>query len=158
MSHMERGSAQPCAIRLGQRSYAAIITLLLVSACAPAKTTNPMAEYFEGIKRAASPLDPKKMPTMVLTWDSDQPDLGQCRRVAGEPVVYLHMGKILESARSVQEAEDLIAEVLTHELGHARLTCSDDDHRILPKRSIAAEKSIVTRSYTWDLHQRKRGP
>jgi hypothetical protein len=73
--------------------------------------------------------------------------------------VYLHFGKILENTNSVQEARELIAEVLTHELGHARLSCSDDDHRILPKpsRSTATSSSLI-RTYSWDFRQRERTP
>lgn len=129
---------------------ASVMTWL--TACAPAQKQSPVSEYVAGIKDAIDSAQPERVPTLVVTWDPAEIELGQCRRVAGQPVVYLHVGRILDSANTVEEARALIAEVLVHELAHARLTCTDADHTQLPPpaRRVPRGAPTLLKQYAWD--------
>jgi hypothetical protein len=98
----------------------------------------------------------EQLPTIVVTWDKDQDELGQCRRIAGVPIIYLNVGTIVESTDSPEQARQLISEVLTHELGHARLTCSDADHAVLPRaKRLTAAAPALRRMFAWEAGYRK---
>jgi hypothetical protein len=132
-----------------------LVPLLLVvvtSACGGAPKQSPLSEYVAGIQDAIVSTQPERVPTLVVTWDPGEVELGQCKRIAGQPVVYLHIGKILDSANTVEEARTLIAEVLVHELAHARLTCSDADHAQLPRPTPRVPRGAPTllKQYAWD--------
>lgn len=103
----------------------------LLFGCTGAQPANPIAEYLRGVEDAVRQAAPERMPTIVVTWNEDAPGFGACRIVAGERLVYVHAGRILRVARTVEEARSLITDVLVHELGHAALSCSDADHQEL---------------------------
>jgi hypothetical protein len=124
----------------------------VTTGCAAQPRQSPISEYVAGIKDAIDSSPPARLPTLVVTWDPAEVELGQCRRIAGQIVVYLHVGRILESAATVAEARSLITEVLVHELAHARLTCTDADHAHLPQPAprIAHKSPTLLKQYAWD--------
>jgi hypothetical protein len=133
-------------------SLALVVPFLLMAGCAPALKQSPVSEYVAGIKDAIDSAQPQRIPTLVVTWGAAEVELGQCKRIAGQTVVYLNVGKITDSVGTVEEARALIAEVLLHELAHARLTCSDADHAHLPlpaPRAVPDTPSVLKR-YAWD--------
>jgi len=136
--------------RLGPLAAAVLASVL--TGCAASPTQSPISEYVAGIKDAIDSSQPERVPTLVVTWDPAEAELGQCRRIAGQTVIYLHVGRILDSAATVAEARSLITEVLVHELAHARLTCTDADHARLPPPAprIAHKPSILLKQYAWD--------
>lgn len=127
---------------------------LLCFACGHQTERSATAEYLAGIQEAIERMHPKRMPTLIVTFDADALEFGQCRRIAGEAIVYLHLGVIADRTNSPTEARALISEVLAHELGHAELTCSDADHALLlPRAQRRARDDGLQRSYVW-----QRGP
>jgi len=104
------------------------------------------------MEEALERMQPKRIPTIIVTWDKRELELGQCRRIAGEAIVYLHVGVIADRAKDALEARALIADVLAHELGHAELTCSDADHGLLLPRAhrLTPEAPSLRRSYVWE--------
>jgi hypothetical protein len=142
-------AARRCALR--GPVVATALSWLAIS-CAATPTQSPISEYVAGIKDAIDSSQPERLPTLVVTWDAAEAELGQCRRIAGQTVVYLHVGRILESAATVAEARSLITEVLVHELAHARLTCTDADHAHLPAPAarMAHKSPTLLKQYAWD--------
>lgn len=129
-----------------------LIFAVVTTACGAAPRQSPLSEYVAGIQDAIASTQPERVPTLVVTWDPGEVELGQCKRIAGQPVVYLHIGRILDSANTVEEARTLISEVLVHELAHARLTCSDADHAQLPRPTPRIPRGAPTllKQYAWD--------
>jgi hypothetical protein len=127
---------------------------LLLPACAQHHAKNPLTEYLAGMSDAVERVQPAHVPTLIMTWDLQSNELGQCKRIDGEPVIYIHVGRIREQTRSVREARELITEVLVHELGHARLTCSDRDHavlaRVTPRTRVVDPPTRLNISYAWE--------
>lgn len=113
---------------------------------------SPTAEYWAGIQEGIERMQPTHMPTIIVTFDKDALDMGQCRRIAGETIVYLHLAAIADRTSSPAEARALIAEVVAHELGHAELTCSDADHALLLPRAhrLSRDEARLHRSYVWE--------
>ena len=140
------------ALRLGFGAKATLVLAFSVGlGCGHAPPRSPTAEYLAGIEEAIERMQPKHMPTLIVTFDKDELEMGQCRRIAGQAFVYLHLGVITDRVDSPLEARALIAEVLAHELGHAELTCSDADHAVLLPRArrIHSDEARLTRSYVW---------
>lgn len=139
-------------LRSGFSSKAALaFAWSLCIACGQKPARSATAEYLAGIEEAIERMQPKRMPTLIVTFDKDELEMGQCRRIAGQPFVYLHLGAIADRAGSPIEARALIAEVLAHELGHAELTCSDADHALLLPRAhrLSSDEARLHRSYVW---------
>jgi hypothetical protein len=138
--------------RKARRLFTALTLTFVVDACSPTQMQSPISEYVAGIKDAIDTAQPDRLPTLVVTWDPGEAELGQCKRIAGEPVVYLHVGRILDSSDTVEQTRALIAEVLVHELAHARLTCTDADHAILPPpvRRLPRTSPSLLKQYSWD--------
>ncbi|HET9929092.1 MAG TPA: hypothetical protein VFQ35_00310 [Polyangiaceae bacterium] len=128
-----------------------LLTALFCIACTKETVRSPTAEYLSGIQEAIERMQPTRMPTLIVTFDKDALEMGQCRRIAGETIVYLHLGAIADRTSSPTEARALIAEVLAHELGHAELTCSDADHGLLlpHARRLSRDEARLHRSYVW---------
>ncbi|HET9954988.1 MAG TPA: hypothetical protein VFQ61_10815 [Polyangiaceae bacterium] len=129
-----------------------ISSLLWVVACTHHPPSHTAAEYLGGIQDALSATQPRILPTLIITWEADEPDLGQCKRVSGEVVIYLHMGRILQAARSESEVRPLVAEVLSHELAHANMTCTDADHYRMPRPSVVGleKPDGLKRRFAWE--------
>jgi hypothetical protein len=144
-----RTSRPACAVF----ARAALLALVLPG-CAQRNIKNPLTEYLAGMSDAVERVQPAHVPTLIMTWDLQRNELGQCKRIDGEPVIYVHVGRIREQTRSVEEARELIAEVLAHELGHAQLTCSDRDHavlaRVTPRTRVVDPPTRLNISYAWE--------
>jgi hypothetical protein len=93
---------------------------------------SPLGAYLQGVEDAVLESESEKLPDIYVDWRNDEGVLCACTRVEGEIVVYLYPARILRTASSVQHGRLLIAQVLAHELAHAKATCSDADHAVRP--------------------------
>ncbi|MGC4087792.1 MAG: hypothetical protein QM756_07825 [Polyangiaceae bacterium] len=135
------------------------------TACQQPPARSVTAEYLAGMEDAIQRMQPRQLPTIIVTWSKDALELGQCRRIAGEAIIYLHLGVIADRAQSADQVRALTAEVLAHELGHAELSCTDADHAALLPHAHRLSKAErprrpdnegpdVKRSYVWETEFR----
>ncbi len=114
------------------RATLALFGLLACSSCA-AQQGDPLEQYLLGVRDGIAEAQheyPSALipPDVYVDMTTVGDELGACKAIAGKRVVYLYVASILKRTRSTQEARLKIAQVLTHELAHAALTCSDADH------------------------------
>lgn len=123
--------------RCVRQAIATFLGLTLIYGCAAlGGQHSPMGEYLMGVEDAVLENQmayPHVGPPPIIVVDFETLDqgLGKCSVIEGDKYIYVYIAAIMKQAKSVREGRLLIAEVLSHELGHAALTCSDADHEVL---------------------------
>jgi hypothetical protein len=123
--------------RCVRQTLLAFCAVAFIYGCAAlSEQHSPVGEYLMGVEdalleHAHNHPDGSLPPTIIVDFNPEAKDFGACSTVAGVRYITIYVGAIMKHARTPREGRLLIAEVLAHELGHAALTCTDQDHRFM---------------------------
>jgi hypothetical protein len=115
----------------------AFVTITLFYGCAAlGGQHSPTGEYLMGVEDALLEHQFKNPgastpPILLIDFVSRSPVLGKCSTAAGVRYLTIYVGEINRRARDPQHGRLLLAEVLTHELAHGALSCTDADHEVM---------------------------